>query len=476
MTKRIGGYARISLDKDGDELGIDRQREDYTYYAAARVGWEIVRDYIDNDASAYRKNVVRPEFERLLNDLKSGVLDGVVAYDLDRLMRQPMDLERLIGIFEDSPKLVFGTVTQDYDLSTSDGRTMARVMVTMANKASADASRRIARKHRELADAGKNGGSHRAFGWNDDRVTVKQDEASLILEAHDALLAGTRLSTITRQWQALDVKTARKSAKPISRTAVKAILSNWRLCGYRAVKGEIHYGKDGNPVIAEWESITTPERVSAVREVLAERSEKFRNQGNTNGYRYLLTGVARCSECGARMVPKRRSNCEPGSKRSAFSYACPTRSEGGCGKVSRQGEALDSWITTLVHDAQAALLAAPQAEMPDSFPGEARLIEIEAERAEYLAARRSNKITASTLITLLEPLENEQEQLKRDRSRFIVEQAQAQDVVNLSDDFERLPIERQKAVIMKHVKAVIVHPVGKGARKFDPRLIEMVWT
>ena len=112
-------------------------------------------------------------------DLQSGVIDGVIAYDLDRLARQPRDLERLIDVFEERPELVFCTITNDIDLSTSDGRTMARVMVAFANKASADTGRRVARKHRELADAGKNGGGFPPFGWKADRITIDPEQAEL---------------------------------------------------------------------------------------------------------------------------------------------------------------------------------------------------------------------------------------------------------------------------------------------------------
>jgi site-specific DNA recombinase len=105
------------------------------------VGRSQVR--VDNDVSAYKTKVVRPKFEALLDDLKLGLVDGVVVYDLDRFARQPVDLERAIRIFDDRPGLVFATVQSDIDLSTSDGRTVARVMVAFANKTSMDTSRRI---------------------------------------------------------------------------------------------------------------------------------------------------------------------------------------------------------------------------------------------------------------------------------------------------------------------------------------------
>jgi DNA invertase Pin-like site-specific DNA recombinase len=73
----------------------------------------------------------------MLKDLETGVIQGIVVYDLDRLARQPKDLERIIDIYDRKP-LIFATVQGSIDLSTPDGRTMARVLVAMANKSSMD--------------------------------------------------------------------------------------------------------------------------------------------------------------------------------------------------------------------------------------------------------------------------------------------------------------------------------------------------
>jgi site-specific DNA recombinase len=92
MGHRIGALLRISYDKQGLRLGVGRQRDICNKLAASR-GWEIVDYYDDNNRSAYRKNVIRKEFERLVIDLREGRIDGIVSYDLDRNWRQPKDLE-----------------------------------------------------------------------------------------------------------------------------------------------------------------------------------------------------------------------------------------------------------------------------------------------------------------------------------------------------------------------------------------------
>ncbi|MFD8512961.1 recombinase family protein [Streptomyces antimycoticus] len=120
MARKVGIYTRISRDDEGDALGVARQRTDCERLADLRT-WQPVKIYEDNDVSAFKRNVVRDEFELMLKDLRAGLIDGVVAYDLDRLARQPRDLERLIEIFDERPRLEFATVTNDVNLGTADG-------------------------------------------------------------------------------------------------------------------------------------------------------------------------------------------------------------------------------------------------------------------------------------------------------------------------------------------------------------------
>src|SRR6266487_473301 len=102
---RVGTYARISEDS---ELGVTRQQADTRSLVQLRQ-WKLQQTYQDNDTSAYQPKIIRPDFERMLDDLESGVIQGIVVWDLDRLVRQPSDLERIIRLYDQRP-LVFATV------------------------------------------------------------------------------------------------------------------------------------------------------------------------------------------------------------------------------------------------------------------------------------------------------------------------------------------------------------------------------
>ena len=81
----------------------------------------------------------------------------------------------------------------DYDLTTPEGRFTARIVGAVARKESEDRSRRVRRKHLELAEQGKPAGQ---LGWG-----VRNDaERELVREAAQRVLAGQGLMTIARDW------------------------------------------------------------------------------------------------------------------------------------------------------------------------------------------------------------------------------------------------------------------------------------
>ena len=93
-------YVRISEDREGRELGVERQEQDCRDLAD-RNGWPAVDIYPDDDISAStRSRKRRPQYELLLADARAGRFDVVVAYTSGRLTRRPRELEDLIDLAE----------------------------------------------------------------------------------------------------------------------------------------------------------------------------------------------------------------------------------------------------------------------------------------------------------------------------------------------------------------------------------------
>lgn len=102
-------------------------------------------EYVDNDVSAF-KSRRRPEYERMLADLEAGDRDAVIVYNMDRLTRQPMQLEQFVTLCERAGVQQVATVTSGIDLGNDDGLFIARLLAAFAAKESARKSERIKRK------------------------------------------------------------------------------------------------------------------------------------------------------------------------------------------------------------------------------------------------------------------------------------------------------------------------------------------
>lgn len=484
MGVDVGLLARISEDSEGKGLGVRRQLDDGYAIAAVR-RWSVVKEYVDNDISAYRRDVIRPQFEQMLLDLNAGTIRGIVCYDQDRLVRKPKDLERLIDIFEDHPDYVCATAQGDIDLATTDGRTMARVLVAFANKSSADTGRRVARKQLELAREGKFHGGRVPWGWMPDGLTVDPAAEKEILAAQEKIIKGARLSEIRDDWFARGVAPVTRSGErfvsrkkmeagqgpePLRGHTIRRTLTNPALAGIKVYRGEVMKDADGEPVKAAWGVICTQGRLDAVSAALEGRS---RPGGAGKGVtRYLLSGIARCGVCNKGL----RGSVRKGPRGPFYVYMCDNSGAvGGCGKLARKGAPVDQLVIDLV----LADEDRKRGQKPAPVPGwdrEEELQEILAEIKELEEAKIRREVSVSSYLRVIRPLELERDEMQMAKRRL--EAAQARSVVQdatSQDNFDRLTLPAQRERVLRSLQAVVIHPAGRGAGKFNPDLIEPVW-
>ena len=83
----VAGYCRLSRDEDKENYAsIEEQKRIIKDYAITR-NWQISDEnfYIDDNVSGYTFN--RPEFSKMMNKVKGGNIDVVIAKDLSRIGR-----------------------------------------------------------------------------------------------------------------------------------------------------------------------------------------------------------------------------------------------------------------------------------------------------------------------------------------------------------------------------------------------------
>src|SRR5262245_56439488 len=95
----IAIYARTSRDREDKRVSIRRQVERCTKRANDLFPGVEVRAYDkDNNKSGADPDVVREDYERLLNDIRRGQVAQVVVHEQSRLTRQPQQWNQLVVI------------------------------------------------------------------------------------------------------------------------------------------------------------------------------------------------------------------------------------------------------------------------------------------------------------------------------------------------------------------------------------------
>lgn len=289
-VKRVVIYTRISRDDTGDNAKTARQEKTCRALCEAR-GWEVVAVENDESISAY-SGKDRPGWNEVLRMINDGEVDVVVAWHIDRMTRSMTDLENLIVLAEANDVGV-ATATGDIDLTTDVGRMVARILAAVARQ---EVERKSARQRHANSARAYSGiawkAGPRPFGYEEDRVTIREDEARYLREAAVDLLGGWSLSAIARRWTDEGVvgNALNEKNKGIwNGSTVRRLLLNPRYVGLRTYNGEV-VGE------AEWEPLFTQEMHDALA---AKLGDPARGDGSKTGRmpRTLLSGLARCAAC-----------------------------------------------------------------------------------------------------------------------------------------------------------------------------------
>jgi hypothetical protein len=139
---RAAIYLRVSLDSTGEQLAVRRQCEDCRKIATDR-RWTVVGEDVDNSVSASGKKA-RKDYDAMVEAYKADEFDALICWDLDRLTRNPRQLEDWIEAAQDR-KLLLVTANGEADLSTDAGRLFARIKASVAR---AEIERKGARQRR----------------------------------------------------------------------------------------------------------------------------------------------------------------------------------------------------------------------------------------------------------------------------------------------------------------------------------------
>lgn len=453
-------------------MGVKRQEADCRAFLQQH-GHEVGAVLVDNDLSGYARKP-RPAYRQLLDRVRTGTSGGFVVWHLDRLTRHPAELEEVIEAVEAAGALVLTVTGGAYDLGTTDGRAMARVVGAFARKESEDKARRTKRKHLELAQAGRPVGGTRHFGYDPLRVDgdpvlldadgyptlrVRPDEAKVIREAIASVLAGESLRSVTRRWNDGGILPTRGGRVTIG--TVRRILVSPTIAGWRSL--------DAQPIArGTWEPIIDDNLHARIRAVVEAKAT-----GRSLPRTYLLPGLIRCGLCGRGLVSQRRYPRKTSHQRS---YQCPSDpSKDACGRIRIVAEETEQEVfERLLAVIDQRHMPAP--DEPDIGPLLAELDRLEADQAQLARDYYADKVidrrqffAASEALT---------ERIRVARSAVAAAaraEAVTPDLTDLADRWETMELGRKRAVLERFIDHIEITPARHSRGRFDPDRIDVAW-
>lgn len=320
---RCAVYVRVSTDDQRDNgYSIDSQLRMIKEYCEKN-DYSIVDVY--NDAGHSGKDLMRPEMQRLLADIKSKKIDKLIAIKVDRLTRNNYDGFWLLNYCEEHDVKI-ELILEPYDVSTANGEMIFGMNLVFGQRERKEIGARTKRAMEEMA-LEKIHPSKAPFGYvrNKDTGHLEIDpiEAQVVKEIFKLCQEGNSTRGIATVMK--DNNAYLKSGKWRADRVYK-ILNNSIYIGvfeygkYKRKQQDILRVKDYcEPIIDEttW---------NATRNVLVKN--KHSNYGE---FIHLFSGLVKCPICGEIMASSESFKYPNGKQKVYYHLRCKNHNCSGYG-------------------------------------------------------------------------------------------------------------------------------------------------
>ena len=330
---RCAIYTRVSTDGQADVEfnSCDSQEVRIRSYISSQEGMEIFKVYSDQGYSG--ANLDRPFLIEMINDIKAGNIDAVIAYKIDRLTRSPRDFYQLIEVL-DAYNVSFISVTEHFDTSTPSGRLLRNIMLTFGQFERELISERIRDKMAERAKKGYWNCGYAPFGFmkENKKLVINPEEAKVVKNMFEIYNASGSTAEIYHKLKEQGVCDRR--GRPFSIETIAKMLKGIVYIGKVSHKDKIYQGLH-EPIISE-------ELFYLAQNLHKEKVKKSKVVNDS-----LFSGLVRCRECGSTMTFSYTNKKTGGRQLHYFYYRCTSvlkRDSSFCGIRQVSIDRLDKYI------------------------------------------------------------------------------------------------------------------------------------
>jgi site-specific DNA recombinase len=281
---------------------LDAQREACEAYIKSQAanGWQPLATSYD-DGGFTGANIERPAFQRLLADIRDGLVDIVVVYKVDRLSRSLLDFAQVMNHFNQSG-VDFVSITQNFSTADAIGRLTLNMLMSFSEFEREMISERTRDKIAASRRKGKWTGGPVPLGYEvrDKKLHIDPIEGPLVREIFKLYLEHrsvmTVVKTLNRRGKTTKLHQSKtgliRGGEPWHKNAVLRVLRNPVMAGYISLRDELYDG--------EHEALVDKDTFHRAEIQMEQHS--ICKPGEGKNPEYLLTGILRCS-CGAACTP-----------------------------------------------------------------------------------------------------------------------------------------------------------------------------
>lgn len=281
----IAGYVRVSTQKQVDDgVSIEMQQQLILKHAKmlelVKSGEEI-KFYIDDGYSG--SSLERPQMKKLINDIKKGRINLLMAYDLSRVSRDMFDSNTFLNM-ANKYNVVIKCLYDDVSFTTANNRFSTNIKILTNQYEREKIVERTNDSLQSIADSGRYPcGGKATFGYyrgNDKNLHIYEKQAKVVRKIFEMAVEGYVIKDIV-----VYINTATNDIRAYEDTVTR-IIRNTRYKGELNFKGKIYT----NLVPA----IVDPE-------TFEQANFNFKRWQAKKNKKYVFDGVAICSKCGSIM-------------------------------------------------------------------------------------------------------------------------------------------------------------------------------
>lgn len=229
---RVAAYCRVSTDTEEQATSYETQIQHYREYIISKPEWELVDIYADEGISATNTKK-RDEFNRMIDDCKSGLIDLVITKSISRFARNTVDCLNYIRELKEMNIPVF---FEKESINTMDakGEVLITIMASLAQQESESLSKNVKLGMQYRFQQGKIMVNTTCFlGYDKDdngSLIINPEQAEIVKRIFREYLEGKSILAICKGLERDGILTARGNPRWHD-SSVRKILENEKYMG-----------------------------------------------------------------------------------------------------------------------------------------------------------------------------------------------------------------------------------------------------